>query len=586
MSCCAAPRSALGASRWARWGLVLVMLSARPTAADAQGHQPLIGDRVRIEGPVLADGSLVVRRVSRRPWRVRVAIRGPIEAIALEPKSLTVLGFTVLPRPEPGKEAEWPGDLRVGDVVEIEGLRSSSMIRALEIRRVEPGGTRPSGYFEGDLQSIDEDGFTLLGRRAWLPAAAARLDGLAPGSQDVVTRVLRQDEDDLELRVLAGPAWLALGGRLDASLVREQNFALASEPGESTDRTTSSAQLEALVSLPAGIEVFGEVKARHRVLGRDERYVDGSLKVAEAFVSAREIGASPASVHVGRQRFRDTRGWFFDVDLDAVRVELAGRRWTVEAAVAENPFAPDHARDRRDQRHVIGSASVDVGRSTMTGRFIARDDQGVRGEKPLFLGASVHGRLGRRLDYWSDLALSRGRIGQVALRGWAADVGGAYRWRSRWNPALLLGYAIGSADRSPDDEVDGTFRPTALESNRYRLSRTKWLSYYGEVLDPDLSNLRVLTAAFSIESPGGFSVEAVYHHYAQVASSSRLARNDLRASTTGDSPFVGREFDTVLRFRRQPLDLALVAGVFFPGPGLEAALRPAVLIRPQVRVQF
>jgi hypothetical protein len=291
---------------------------------------------------------------------------------------------------------------------------------------------------------------------------------------------------------------------------------------------------------------------------------------------------------VGRQRFRDSREWFFDDYLDAVRTWVDLSAWHVETAVAHGLFSgPEATRRRRDQRQAIASVARRLDKHTTATMFIiARDDRN-RHERPVWVGGSLSGRATRALKYWGNGGIRRGRAGSIRLRGWAIDAAAAYRLPLPGAPALGAGYAVASGDPSRSDGVDSNFRQTGLHDNNARFHGLKRFAYYGEVFDPELSNLKVLTLDAGMKPHERASIDVVYHRYAQQRLRRTLASNALAATGTGHSPRVGDEVDVIVSVQRfRPLDLSVVTGIFWPGPGIATPSRPARFWRPEVRIFF
>jgi hypothetical protein len=65
-------------------------------------------------------------------------------------------------------------------------------------------------------------------------------------------------------------------------------------------------------------------------------------------------------------------------------------------------------------------------------------------------------------------------------------------------PALTAAYAVGSGDDNPGHRVDGAFRQTGLQENEARWTGITRFKYYGELLDPELNNLTVVTVGLGL----------------------------------------------------------------------------------------
>jgi len=119
-------------------------------------------------------------------------------------------------------------------------------------------------------------------------------------------------------------------------------------------------------------------------------------------------------------------------------------------------------------------------------------------DTPPAVGDHVDGELVNRFTYWMDLAHVRGRDGSTSIRGLGLDVGSTYTFRLPLKPAIAIGYAFGTGDPNPDDHIDRSFRQSGLQYNSDQLTGVTWFKYYGELFDPDLSNLSIFTGAMGI----------------------------------------------------------------------------------------
>lgn len=139
---------------------------------------------------------------------------------------------------------------------------------------------------------------------------------------------------------------------------------------------------------------------------------------------------------------------------------------------------------------------------------------------------------------------------------------------------MSLAYAYASGDTVSGDGRDTAFRQTDLEDNTAKLGGPRRLAYYGELFDPELSNLQVLTVS------GGLKPTRTALRRSLPSS----AFDDLDG--TGLNGVLGHELDAAVTFRAGRLDLDLGAGVFVAGPGLTTTRRLAFFWRPQVRLYF
>ena len=154
-------------------------------------------------------------------------------------------------------------------------------------------------------------------------------------------------------------------------------------------------------------------------------------------------------------------------------------------------------------------------------------------------------------------------------------------------PALTLAYALGSGD----DKRPGSqeFRQTGYEDNTGRFGGFSSFQYYGEVLDPELSNIEIMTVGGGLRFGYSVSLDAVVHVYRQQKPDDGLrAALLLQSPPDGEERDLGREEDFILAvqniFKRASASYAF--GLFEPGRALNATDRLASRHRVSLRVGF
>ena len=133
-------------------------------------------------------------------------------------------------------------------------------------------------------------------------------------------------------------------------------------------------------------------------------------------------------------------------------------------------------------------------------------------------------------------------------------------------------FAFGSGD-DPNTGTNTEFRQTGLQSNEARFAGVSEFKTYGEALDPELSNLKILTVGLGFRPAPDVSLDFVYHHYWLDELADEIRNSALTAQMnqvdTRLSKDVGNAFDVVLGVRSlfgvRRLGLDLRAGWFFPG---------------------
>jgi alginate production protein len=306
-----------------------------------------------------------------------------------------------------------------------------------------------------------------------------------------------------------------------------------------------------------------------------------SLLVDQAFATVRS-DSGRTQVHAGRRNYEDDRHWLYDTSMDMVAATFREGTLRAEASMGREilvdlDLAPQNrqVKDRVDTFMLYGEYRG-IEDLRLAAYSITRNDRAQREGRPRLLGLRALGNPTDGLRYWTDLAVTAGRDESGRrFAGRALDVGFTYNFtRLAHQPSVALGYAAGSGDANPADGRNREFRQSGLQSNEIRLGGIPKFKIYGEVLDPELSNLHVFTAAVGFRPTPQSSIEIVYHRYRLDKLAEGLRNSELTAEmnqldTLLPSKHVGRALDLVLGFRNvfglKRLGIDLRAGWFFPG---------------------
>lgn len=302
-----------------------------------------------------------------------------------------------------------------------------------------------------------------------------------------------------------------------------------------------------------------------------------SLPIDQAWVTFKQLGS--IDLTLGRRNFEDDRHWLYDTSLDGALVKLKQGAFQAEFSASRKDrldldlLAPVQKTRTDNYMFYLGYRGIED--IKLAGYTILRKDQTGREGDPVHMGLRAYGMPSDRLNFWTELGLLRGKDEvKKNFKGHAIDVGGTYRFPDLpYAPNVTLGYAYATGDDNPNDNTNHQFRQTGLQSNEGRLGGVPRLKYYGEALDPELSNLQILTAGLGFRPAPNVSVDLVYHHYRLNKIADEIRNSALTALMNQDdtrlSKDAGRGLDIVLGFRNlfgvRRLGLDLRAGWFFPG---------------------
>ena len=439
-----------------------------------------------------------------------------------------------------------------------------------------------------------------------LPIAVAP-DVHKPGQ--ALTRRLeeRWSQDQTKLQVFSKP--LIVGGKYETTLRHRQDFDFADD--DDITRFDNELSFDLYYPFRSNMALFLELSAAAEfdIYAEDgDEESEKKLKLGEAWLFIDELFASNTGLQIGRQNLSEQREWWWDADLDAIRLFYDQEPWQLEIGIAEQlvradteeefidpdednlmrlfahlnwSWADDHSLEAYFLRQNDHSSTPRVGDS------VSPDQEDNSDADLTWFGLRATGELdldeAGEINYWLDSAIVRGdeiRLDfdddsginivdnreHFDVRGWGIDLG--LSWTTEWpgEPTLTLGYAYGSGDNNEDDSIDRNFRQTGLHGNKGRFAGVNRFNYYGELFDPELSNLKILTAAVGFPLLEDSSVELVYHRYWQVDASDELRDVAIDLDPEGDSKDIGEELDLIFGFEEwEDFEIEIIGSVFKAG---------------------
>jgi len=334
--------------------------------------------------------------------------------------------------------------------------------------------------------------------------------------------------------------------------------------------------------------------------GVDDWYVERG----EMWVFAGDLFGSGVDLDLGRLDFEDDRRWWWDTELDAVRLAWEGGPadafgaslalgWELGPSRSDQHDLPADEQDRlrvladlswelaaNHGLALFGLFEVDRGSRPPVGATVRASRVDESDAQLFWLGPRALGAFASEsvwiLGYWLDGGVVRGRdvvfehgdpvaglraVDAVTRRdvsGWAFDLGLTGVAPALLEPRVTLAYAIGSGD-GKNGKRDRAYRQSGLHANETGFGGVRRFPHYGRLLDPELSNLAVATAGAGISLFDSSSLDLVYHYYhlLQRADSLRSAR--LETVLDGRHHALGHGLDLVLAIEegdRFELDLS------------------------------
>lgn len=419
----------------------------------------------------------------------------------------------------------------------------------------------------------------------------------------------KQPDEKIVVELYGRP--LTIGGEVEMELERRRDFEFDTEP-DSLDRIDGTFKLEFLYELAEQRAVFVEagIAGRHDAEPESgEHDGDSYWRRGELWFYSGGWFDDRVSYQIGRQNFNDDREWWWDEDLDAVRIHYNAGDTQAEIALAqelgrENTDAarihPEEDKvlrllasvtreiDRRNERSLFLLAQYDHSDTEAVGTFVHSDLRDESDLDALWLGWRAQGRWklpnDDRLYYWLDSGAMWGNeraidydpvdgdrrvvdgVEQRRVRGAALDLGLNWQTSLPGRLTFTAGYAVGSGDDDPDDGVDGNYRQSGMQDNDDKFRGVTGFRYYGDLLRPELSNIAITTFAAGFRFLGQNSLDLVFHGYRQLRPMDEIRDARLDYDPDGVDTDIGSEINLVLGIEEiANWEIELVASRFRAG---------------------
>lgn len=385
---------------------------------------------------------------------------------------------------------------------------------------------------------------------------------------------------------------------------RRRNLSLGREADDEVDVTERELQLQLRYRSDQRMSALGEIK----LIGKKTRYDDArpsesgsGIERGESWVQIARLFGGNFALRIGRQNIAEPRRWWWDDDLDAVRLDYGRDPVRLYVAVAQELaresssdafIDPDQERVRRLIGHATWRRSEaltlaafylnqsDDSGNALLGQIIDAQREDNSDARLHWSGARasgvIDGSSGALLSYWADVAVVTGdetvveyeedsagssvvsEITRRRVRGQAVDLGLVWTPGLWGDPTLTLSYARGSGDENTADSTGRSFRQTGLQDQDEELRN------YGELLRPELSNLSIVTAALGVMVHGRSRVTLGHHHFRQVHPAQYLRSTSLTAEPDGRDKEIGNEYRLLIEIREHndiEIDLAFASFV-------------------------
>jgi alginate production protein len=408
---------------------------------------------------------------------------------------------------------------------------------------------------------------------------------------------------------------LTLSGEFELEPRAVRRRVVGSEPGvDERDRilVESGLEVEAFYTFGPELSLFGQFRlSSERDLLPDvaDELSDLYVEPGEIWLISEDVLGSGLDFDVGRLDFEDERRWWWDEEVEAVRLAFEADELEVSLALArrllpdrfdESEVAPEEDRLLRWigqaawgflPNHGVELFAVhqdDRSSTERVGAVVKEEREDESDARLRWLGARALGIFDLRprvmAGYWLDVASVRGSERRVEyddadlprrsevqsvrerqVRGLGWDVGANLTLTSlAGEPRIFAGWARGSRD----------FRQTGLEANEAGFGGVERFPHYGALLDPEFTNLRILTLGTGLSLWDSSSLDLVYHRYRLGHLGAAPPETQLEGELEPRHADLGQELDLVLAIEEwERLELAWALAVFRAGRAFDRRSR-------------
>ena len=275
------------------------------------------------------------------------------------------------------------------------------------------------------------------------------------------------------------------------------------------------------------------------------------LDIKELYLQSYGLFDNRLNYLIGRKQLLDKRSWWIDKPMDVVgifnlhdlyRYEIyAGGRLNNSTLFSDDTSLETNLKHTKfimahfdDEWHYLNHLSL-FGLKEKTDLLSNKKDMHWLGVR-LFGDRYINRQ--DRIRYWIDTGINNGEYNNQSKKGFAYDIGAIYKKDA--NYSFGLSYAYGSEEYK---------QPIFADNKSNFLQNDIKFRYYGEFLDPELTNISILSI-YATYKP---SIEKTYilslHNYRQNSFSNVLHTTSYIIPTNNIQKNIGQEVDLLYQYQ-------------------------------------
>ena len=298
-----------------------------------------------------------------------------------------------------------------------------------------------------------------------------------------------------------------------------------------------------------------------------DKGTDLSIDLRELYIMSHDLNDNYLNFLIGRKVLNDGRSWYYNSSVDTIGLFNSddlllydiyfGGRLNNEKTFSEN----DNTYGLKDTKFLIAHIKYEYFiKHFIEGFYLLEHTKDLRTLRWYGIRADGNKKFSNSsLKYWADFALLRGNFNQKITAD-GLDLGAMY---NKDTSPYIFGASFARGSGSKDGRHN--FYMPYLTNAKHKLNKIPSFRYYGEFLNPDLSNLQIISLYGNYDFKNGNTLSLSFHNYNQIKASKVLRAADMVLTPNGKSKDIGNEFDLIWYFNRPNLKHYKVVFSYFRG---------------------
>lgn len=297
-------------------------------------------------------------------------------------------------------------------------------------------------------------------------------------------------------------------------------------------------------------------------------------------------------VRAGRFGIDDPMETIIDEDLDGVQLSFSSGSIEIEVSHTREDWFEASTVGRLDEiSNTMGSVQLSPNKDSLWMPYIlirsAEAFNDIRPSETTWMG--VQGLIeptNSAFRYWVHGSVQDGEETRpdetIELGGYMVDLGINATIGGPLDPTLTVAIA-----RATGGARDNRFRQSGLQSNDFALNGKNSFRYLGEVVDPELTNIQIITLGVGVDLSKDWSADFAAHHYQQMEAQNAFRGSDIEYNPLGVNDELGFGADLIVAYQpNKRLDIKGTAGAFAPGDAFDDDQDMAWLARLELDYNF